>query len=138
MGDIVRFLVTDDVILNGGIITMYDYDRDEVVTAGSYDQGNNFVANYKYRLLAGYVNSMSNGYIEISQEPITGDIDYSVSNTFVIPAEAVPVMIYNSDRKVTELGTLQDVNVYKDDPGADCRVFAVINEMKPVVIILYR
>ncbi len=138
VGDIVRFLVTDDVILNGGIITMYDYDRDEVVTAGSYDQGNNFVANYKYRLLAGYVNSMSNGYIEISQEPITGDIDYSVSNTFVIPAEAVPVMIYNSDRKVTELGTLQDVNVYKDDPGADCRVFAVINEMKPVVIMLYR
>ncbi len=138
VGDIVRFLVTDDVILNGAIISMYDYDKDEVVTAGSYDQGSNFTANYKYRLLAGYVNSMSNGYIEISQEPITGNIDYSVSGTFVIPAESVPVMIYNSDRNVTELGTLQDINTYKDNPSADCRVFAVVNEMKPVVIMLYR
>ena len=139
VGDIVRFLVKDGTIIcNGAIFSMYDYSADTVIASSNYNSSASYSANSKYALLAGYINRISNGFLEISEDKIEDEIDYLSQDTFVIPFEAVPIIIYYKEKDTTRIGYQTDLISEQDDPSADERIFYVIHEMKPVFILLYK
>ncbi len=139
VGDIVRFLVKDNtVICNGAIFSMYDFSEDAVLASSNYTSAANYYANAKHSLLAGYINRMYNGFMEISENVIDGDVNYNDQDTFVVPFEATPIIIYDTQRGTTFVGYQSDLISEQDDPAADQRIFFMIHEMKPEFILIYR